>query len=100
MSKLVKLLAGLVLAVGLMTATPDAAQARRWHGGWHAGWHVGWYGWHGGWGRWGWRARRGWRYPYVYYPRVFYAPAHRCGWVRYHVVRHHHRVLRRAWRCW
>ena len=31
---------------------------------------------------------------------VYFGPAHRCGWVRYHVVRHHHRVLRRAWRCW
>ncbi len=36
-----------------------------WHGGgWHGGWHGGWRGgWHGYWGG-----------PYVYGPRVYYAP--------------------------
>jgi hypothetical protein len=94
MSKPVKLFAGLVLAVGLMTAMPAAAQARYWHGGWHGGWYG---SWRGGWVRFGFGPR--WGYPYAYYPRVYYAPAPQCGWVRVR-VRHHHWVLRNSWRCW
>lgn len=103
MSKLTKLLAGLVLAVGLIAAAPGSALARGhgfhhgWHGGHHGGYHGGWHGgWRGGWGL-GWGP--GWGFPYYYYPPSYYAPE-TCGWVRVRVWRHHRWHWRRVWRCW
>jgi len=99
MSRTFKFLAAAVVAVGMMAAAPQAAQAR-WHGGWH---HGG--GWHGGWGYgpgfalgFGLGAGPYYGYGGPYYGRPYYGG--RCGWVARRYWRHGYWHARRVWRCW
>jgi hypothetical protein len=123
MSKLMRFFAIAALVAGALAMTPGPAVAQHhggygghgggWHGGggghgggWHGGgyrggWHGG--GRHGGWyggGGWGWGPGIffwGWGGPYY---SSYYYDEPECGWVRVRVWRNHHRVWRRAWRCW
>lgn len=109
MSKVAKLLAGLVVAAGVAVAVPQAAMAQHWHGGgghWHGGgghWHGGWHGGHhwrgGGWG-WGPGFALGFGLGAApYYASPYYYGGD-CGWVRTRYWRHGFWHVRRVWRCW
>jgi hypothetical protein len=102
MSKFTKVLgiAALALVINL-----GAAQAQHRGGGGHGGGGYGGGGWHGGGyhggyrgGGWGWGGGLGWG-PY-WGPDYYYNEPGDCGWVRVRVLRNHHWVVRRAWRCW
>lgn len=108
MSTRAKLLAGLILIVGLLSGLPNGAEAHWRRHGWHGG-----YGWGpaiglgigvgSGWGwgyPYGYYAPRPYYRPYPYYRSYYYAPPPRCGYVRTRVWRHGYWVVRRAWRCW
>lgn len=113
MSKMSKILTGVVLAAGLALAAPQAAMAQHFHGGGHGGgWHGGGGGWHGGGGHWrggGWGGGFGPGFalglgfgaaPYYGYGPYYAAPyGGDCGWVRTRVWRHGYWVVRRVWRC-
>lgn len=96
MNRFTKLLAGVVLALGIGAASPAMAQHWHGHGGGHyGGWHGG-HGWHGG----------GWGGPGItfgfgtpYYAAPYYYGGN-CGWVRQRYLRHGYWHLRRVWRCW
>ena len=110
MSKFVKFLAILILLGGAIAATPDIASAQhrvgRGGGGSHGGgFHGGGYrggGYHGGGGYrgGGWGPGFGFGVPFGYYGGPYYYDQPNCGYVRIRVLRSHHWVLRRAWRCW
>jgi hypothetical protein len=110
MSKLVKFFAITALIAGALAMTPGPAAAQHHGHGGHGGggWHGGGGGWHGGGGGWrggGWRGGWGWGPGlywggYPYYGGGYYDDSPDCGWVRARVLRNHHWVLRRTWRCW
>ena len=100
MSKIVKVLAVLLLIGGGVAAAPTLALAQhRHHGGGH--WHGG-----GGWGGgFGWGLGLGLAAPYYggyYAPGPYYYDdyAASCGWVRVRVYRGDHWRWRRVWRCY
>ena len=88
MSKLVKIIAALLLIVGAIAVTPRPAEAR-WGHGWHGGWGHHWRG-----------CCRG--FSYAYYPRAYYyavpyyyvAPRR---FIRIHHWRHRHWGWRHRW---
>jgi hypothetical protein len=98
--------AALIGAAIAVTAVPAAAQR---HGGGH---HVGGGGFHRGGGgfqrgggfRGGFGPGIGFGFGYgigsPYYYDDYYAAEPDCGWTRVRVLRNHHWVIRRAWRCW
>jgi hypothetical protein len=100
MSRLLKLIAALAVAGGVMAAAPQAAQAQHhWHGGWHGGWHHG-----GGWGFGpGFALGFGLGYGAPYYGGPYYAAPYYgggCGWVTRRYWYHGYWRVRRVWRCW
>ena len=119
MSKLMKFFAVLVLLGGAIAATPDIASAQHrsgvgrgggvshggsFHGGsfrgggFRSGAFRGGGGFHRG-GGWGPGFGFGFGYPYAFGGPYYYDQPN-CGYVRVRVLRNHHWVLRRAWRCW
>jgi hypothetical protein len=98
MSKLFKFFAMAALIAGALAMTPGPAAAQHHHGG-HGGHGGGWHG--GGWrgGGWGWGPGVVWGFGDPYYSGYYYDEPN-CGWARVRVLRNHHWVLRRAWRCW
>jgi hypothetical protein len=81
-----------VAALGISFGATSASAAPHGHAGGHGGGHGGYrggggWGWGGGWG------------PY-WGPDYYYNEPGDCGWVRVRVLRNHHWVLRRVWRCW
>lgn len=98
MSKLVKLFAAMVLIVGAIAITPGTAAAQHPHRGHGGGYYRGGGHFGGGWGP-AFGLGLGLGYPYYAQPYYYASPAD-CGWVRVLAWRNHHRVWRRAWRCW
>jgi hypothetical protein len=84
---MLKFVRGLGIVVLALVIFAGSAEARGWHGG-------GWRG--GGWG-YGWGAP--YLGPYPYYGPGYYGPGG-CSWVRVRVLRNHHWVVQRVWRCW
>jgi hypothetical protein len=89
-----------VAALGISFGATSTSAAPHGHGGgggYHGGGgHGG--GYRGGWGGGGWGWGGGWG-PY-WGPDYYYNEPGDCGWVRVRVLRNHHWVVRRAWRCW
>jgi len=104
MSRSLKLLAGAILASGILAMAPQAAQAQHhriggghyYHGGGH--YHGGYYR-GGGWG-WGPGFALGFGLGAAPYYAAPYYYGGNCGWVRERFWRYGYWHVRRVWRCW
>ena len=108
MSKFTKVL-GIVALALIINVGAAVAAGHGGHGGGGGGHGGGWHGggghgggghgggYRGGWGGGGWGGG-GWGPDWG--PDYYYNEPGDCGWVRVRVLRNHHWVVRRAWRCW
>jgi hypothetical protein len=102
MSRFGKLLAGVILALGLTAAVPQIASAQHFHGGFHGG---GFHG--GGFHHFGGFRHRGFGPGFALGLGIGAAPYYAApyyyddggGWVRQRVWRGGYWVVRRVWRC-